>query len=86
MFGYSPTDLMYTVTASENVLLFTICAAASTPAVKLLYMRGLSAVRHDGTRAVCDTVLKVCYISVGLLICTSQLVGSSFSPFLYFRF
>jgi alginate O-acetyltransferase complex protein AlgI len=86
MFGYSPTDLMYTVTASENVLLFAICAAASTPAVKLLYMRGLSAVKHDGARAVCDTVLKVCYISAGLLICTSQLVGSSFSPFLYFRF
>ncbi|MDR3277246.1 MAG: MBOAT family protein [Oscillospiraceae bacterium] len=89
MFSYIPADgFLAVMTAKENAAFLLVCLFASMPAAKTLYARGLDFLRGKSASAagLLEAALPPAYTVCLLAACSAILAGSSFSPFLYFRF
>lgn len=73
-------------TLTNNVFLIVICVLASTPLVTIIVKKLSSVLQKstDGTIAV--SVLTFAFQAFMLFVCIACLVGSTYNPFLYFRF
>ena len=73
-------------TLTNNVFLIVICVLASTPLVTIIVKKLSSVLKKsiDGTIAV--SVLTFAFHAFILFVCIACLVGSTYNPFLYFRF
>ena len=73
-------DLNSLTTFLSNVFLLVLLAISSTPYPKNLYVRVTD--KHPWVGAVCSPLL----VAVVIVTAFSVLVGSTYNPFLYFRF
>jgi len=89
MFTYRPErNFQMTGIINENLFFLAVCLAAAMPWAKRLYTRAMYwGERKNGrAAAVVGSSLSLIYAAAMLFICSAVRVGSSFSPFLYFRF
>jgi alginate O-acetyltransferase complex protein AlgI len=88
MFTHRAADLQTSVAFRQNAVFLLVCVIAATPIVPRLYRRVTDAIsrKREGAATALDTALSAAYIGVLLAVCCAVLVGSSFSPFLYFKF
>jgi alginate O-acetyltransferase complex protein AlgI len=75
-------------TVKESLSFMALCLLASTPVAKKLYeIAAGAAVRRGGAAAAAvERGAAVVYVGSLLFVCSVVLIGSSFSPFLYYRF
>ncbi len=88
MFGFSgqvAVRLQATVLLRENILFFALAFIAATP-LAARWTRRLLALPLGGRPSLLRTGTAIAVNIVLLLICTAALVGSTYNPFLYFRF
>lgn len=81
--SYSPTDI---TTLTNNVFLFVVCAFASTPVFKIITNRFMSRLDKSPNGVIVKGTLTLAFQVVVFAICLSCIVGSTYNPFLYFRF
>ncbi|MDR1664752.1 MAG: MBOAT family protein [Clostridiales bacterium] len=86
LFSFRATEPASLSLMAENFMLIIVCIIAATPLMKSLYDKGIKRISGHPLGMGADTLCKLFYVAAGLFICTARLVGSSFSPFLYFRF
>ena len=89
MFRYRPELSFQTVgLVKDNLFFLAVCLFASMPWAKQIYERILywAEGKNGQLTAVADSALSFAYMAVLLFACSAVRVGSSFSPFLYFRF
>ena len=89
LFSYKPElDFQLNGLVKENLAFAAICLIAAMPWAKRLYERAVNwgERRFGRLTAILNSSLTVLYSVVLLFVCSAVRVGSSFSPFLYFRF
>ena len=87
LFGFANTSSMGAdlIVIKNNIILFAICIVASLPVVKIIKKIKEKMLKFIyGTIAV--NFIDVIYQVGMLLVCITCLVGSTYNPFLYFRF
>ena len=73
------------IVVKNNIILFAICIIACLPVVKIVKKIKEKMLKYVyGTIAV--NFIDVIYQVGMLLVCITCLVGSTYNPFLYFRF
>ena len=73
------------VLLKNNLILFVVCIIACTPVAKIINrIKGRISKGIYGTIAV--SFITVIFQCIVIFLCVSCLVGSSYNPFLYFRF
>ena len=88
MFGFSGQaawNLQGGLLLRENILFFAIAFFAATPLAARLGRR-LADLQHSGQRRRLITAVATGVQFLLLFVCTASLVGSTYNPFLYFRF
>ncbi len=88
MFGWSGqawTSLTANQLLRENILFFAIAFFAATP-LAARFGRRLLVLRRHTPRHSLITAFSTAVLLVLLFACTAALVGSTYNPFLYFRF
>ena len=73
-------NLTTITTFVNNIWLIIACAAASTPVGKIVYTKTIGRVK------VLDAVVTPILVVGAIAVCFVLLVGSTYNPFLYFRF
>ncbi len=81
--GYSQTDI---TTLVNNVFLLIICAVAVTPLVSFAAKKANTKLQNSPNGTIISGVTTFVFQVAVLIICASCLVGSTYNPFLYFRF
>jgi alginate O-acetyltransferase complex protein AlgI len=88
MFGFSGQaawNMQGGLLLRENILFFAIAFFAATPLAARM-SRQLIQLQQNGERRRLITVVATSFQFMLLFICTASLVGSTYNPFLYFRF
>ena len=87
MFGggvlYEPA---LTVTIKTNLLFIAIAAFASLPVMTNAVRRFFEKFRRDGEASVFELCAGTVFSTASLALCTMLVSGTSYNPFLYFRF
>lgn len=81
--SYSPTDI---TTLTNNVFLLVVCLIASTPILKNITNKVTSKLDESPNGVIVKGVLTLAFQTVVFVVCLSCIVGSTYNPFLYFRF
>ncbi|MDL2289122.1 MBOAT family protein [Oscillospiraceae bacterium OttesenSCG-928-F05] len=71
---------------TNNIFLVLICAVACTPLVQNIARRFISDFKEKKIPAGVYGSVAIVANTVMLLLCTASLVGSTYNPFIYFRF
>ncbi len=79
-------DSSLAVTLKTNSLFVVIAAVACLPVTTKLVKRFFEKRRVDGEASVVELSLGTAFCIVSLALCTMLVSGSSYNPFLYFRF
>lgn len=80
---YMPTD---TTTLTNNVFLLVVCVIAVTPLLKNIGDKLQTKLNQSPNGVIVNGVLTFAFQAAVLLLCAACLVGSTYNPFLYFRF
>lgn len=80
---YMPTD---TTTITNNVFLLVVCVIAVTPLLKNIGDKLQTKLNQSPNGVIVNGVLTFAFQAAVLLLCAACLVGSTYNPFLYFRF
>jgi len=89
MFSYRPeSNFQVLGLIGESLFFMAMCLIASMPWAKRLYLRIVFIGERKNGRltAVLNSAFSLLYAAILLFVCCAVRVGSSFSPFLYFRF
>ncbi len=88
MFGGGALTAAGVAAALKTNLLFLVLAAlASTPFAAMWIGKGMARLRtSDGEASALELTLGTLYCLASLVLCTMLICGSSYNPFLYFRF
>ena len=78
--GNACTDPVSETLVINNVPFILIAAIASTPVLNVI--RRLV----EKSSPLTESILRIVYNIVMLILCVASLVGSTYNPFLYFRF
>ena len=81
--SYSPTDI---TTLTNNVFLLAVCVVASTPVLKNIINKIVSGLEKSPNGVIVKGVLTLAFQIAVFAVCLSCVVGSTYNPFLYFRF
>ena len=81
--GYAATDV---TTLTNNVFLLAVCAVAVTPLCSFIAGKFTSKIKNSPNGAILNGVFTFAFQVVVLIGCMACLVGSTYNPFLYFRF
>ena len=89
MFGISDYAL-YTAgdltTLTNNVFLLAVCVIAVTPLLKNIADKTKSKLLATPNGVIVNGIGTLVFQTAVLLLCSACLVGSTYNPFLYFRF
>ncbi len=80
---YAPTDL---TTLTNNLFLLVICVIAVTPLLKTIGDKTRSRLDKSANGIIVNGIVTFVFQGAVLLLCAACLVGSTYNPFLYFRF
>ena len=89
MFGNTPGGFVnseVSLTLINSTPLIIICFLASSDVFVKIYRRFVPDTASSGTMSVMSTISTVIYNSIILALCTISIMGSTFNPFIYFRF
>ena len=81
--SYSPSDI---TTLTNNVFLLVICAIAVAPVMRIIANKFSSKLTKTPGGVIVNGVATLVFQITVLVICLACLVGSTYNPFLYFRF
>ncbi len=81
--GYSQTDI---TTLVNNAFLLVICLVAVTPLVSFCAKKVNISLQKSPNGTIVSGVVTFLFQAAVLIVCASCLVGSTYNPFLYFRF
>ncbi len=83
MASYSPADI---TTLTNNVFLLVVCVIASTPVMKNIVNKFVTKLDKSPNGVIVKGVLTLAFQAAVFAVCLSCIVGSTYNPFLYFRF
>ena len=81
--AYTPADV---TTLTNNIFLLLVCAVAVTPLMKNIADRFNNGLNKTPNGIIINGVVTFVFQAAVLLLCAACLVGSTYNPFLYFRF
>ncbi len=81
--SYTASDI---TTLTNNVFLLAICAIAVTPVLRIIANKLSSKLSNTPGGVIVNGVTTLIFQAAVLVICLACLVGSTYNPFLYFRF
>ncbi len=81
--GFAATDL---TVLTNNAFLLVLCAAASAPFITNIANKMKNKLSCSPNGVIADGILTLAWQAVLLTVSAACLVGSSYNPFLYFRF
>jgi len=84
--GGALTDSSLAVTLKTNALFIVIAVIASLPLIPDAVKKFLRNHRTDGEASVIELCAGTVFCLASLMLCTMLISGSSYNPFLYFRF
>lgn len=79
----APADV---TTLTNNVFLLVICAVAVTPLFRNIADKARTKLNRSPDGVIVNGVVTFVFQAVVLVLCAACLVGSTYNPFLYFRF